>query len=383
MMLAALWLCAPGPQIAAQTFTTLVSFDGTDGAYSTANLIQASDGNFYGTTSGGGANSDGSVFRITPSGALTTLYSFCSKSSCSDGANPLGGLIQASDGNLYGTTELGTVFKITLSGTLTTLGGTGGLDPLAGLIQGKDGNLYGVTARGGANTCTLRPGYRVSCGTVFKITPGGTVTTLASFNQASGFAPSSPLIQATDGNFYGTAPEGGATYPGLGTVYKITPSGTLTVLHSFDGADGEKSFAALVQGSDGNLYGTTSFGGSNANYSGTVFKITLSGTLTTLHSFDGPDGSGAEAGLIQGTDGNFYGTTSGFGFNNLGTVFKITPSGALTVLHSFDGADGQLSYASLVEGSNGDLYGTTEFGANTACSEGCGTIFRLSGNLAP
>jgi uncharacterized repeat protein (TIGR03803 family) len=383
MTLAALWLCASWAHVSAQNFTTLLSLDGTNGANSTAKLIQATDGNFYGTTSEGGANSDGSIFRITPGGTLTTLYSFCSKSACSDGANPLGGLIQATDGNLYGTTELGTVFKITLSGALTTLGGTGGQFPLAGLVQGKDGNFYGTTSRGGANTCTLRPSYRVSCGTVFKITPSGTATTLASFNQADGFAPSSPLIQASDGNFYGTTPEGGANYPGFGTVFKITPTGTLTALHSFDGADGEKSFAALVQGTDGNFYGTTSFGGGNANYSGTVFKITLSGTLTTLHSFDGSDGSGADAALIQGTDGNFYGTTSGFGFNNLGTVFKITPSGTLTVLHSFDGADGELSYASLVEGSNSDLYGTTEFGASSACSEGCGTIFRLSGNLAP
>jgi uncharacterized repeat protein (TIGR03803 family) len=382
-MLAALCLCAAGPQIAAQTFDTLLSFDGTDGANSTSKLIQANDGNFYGTTSEGGANNDGSVFRITPGGAITTLYSFCSKSACSDGANPVGGLIQATDGNLYGTTETGTVFKITLSGTLTTLGGTGGQFPMASLVEGKDGNLYGTTSRGGANTCTLRPGYRVSCGTAFRITLSGTVTTLASFDQASGFEPSSPLIQATDGNFYGTTPVGGANYPGFGAVFKVTPGGALTALHSFDGADGEKSYAALVQGSDGNLYGTTSFGGANANYSGTVFKITLSGLLTTLHSFDGPDGSGAEAGLIQATDGNFYGTTSGFGFNNLGTVFKISPGGAVTVLHSFDGTDGELSYASLVEGSNGDLYGTTEFGASSACSEGCGTIFRLSGNLAP
>ena len=159
---------------------------------------------------------------------------------------------------------------------------------------------------------------------------------------------------------------------GTCTIFKVTPTGTLTALHSFAGADGEKSFAGLVQGKDGSLYGTTSFGVGNSAYSGTVFKITLGGTLTTLHSFDGTDGSGADAALIQATDGNFYGTTSGFGSNNLGTVFKITPSGALTVLHSFDGADGQLSYAPLIEGSNSDLYGTTEFGANSACAEGEG-----------
>jgi uncharacterized repeat protein (TIGR03803 family) len=207
------------------------------------------------------------------------------------------------------------------------------------------------------------------------------VTTLASFNQASGFNPSSPLIQATDGNFYGTTPVGGANYPGFGTVFKVTPSGTLTVLHSFDGTDGEKSLGALVQGTDGNFYGTTSFGGGSAGFVGTVFKITPSGTLTTLHSFNGPDGSGASAGLIQATDGNFYGTTTGVGFNNLGTVFQITPSGALTTLHSFDGADGGLSYGALIQGINGEFYGTTEFGASSACSEGCGTIFRLSVGL--
>jgi uncharacterized repeat protein (TIGR03803 family) len=331
MMLAALGICMAASQGSAQTFTTLLSFDGPDGANSTAPLIKATDGNFYGTTSLGGANSNGTVFRMTPVGALTTLYSFCSKSACADGASPVGGLIQATDGNLYGTTELGTVFKISLSGTLTTIGGTGGQSPLAALIQGKDGNFYGTTARGGANTCTLRPGYRVSCGTVFKITPGGAVTTLASLDQANGCLPSAPLIQANDGNFYGTTPKCGGTYPGLGTIFKVTPTGTITALHSFDGTDGELTYA----------------------------------------------------GLVQGTDGNLYGTTSGFGGNNLGTVFKITPSGSLTVLHSFDGSDGQLSYASLVQGANGDLYGTTEYGANSACSEGCGTIFRVADGLAP
>ncbi len=384
MMLVALWLCASGAQIAAQTSTTLLRFDGTDGANSAAGLVRATDGNFYGTTSEGGANSDGTVFRISPSGALTTIYSFCSKSGCSDGANPMAALIQATDGNLYGTTLTGSVFKITRSGTLTTLGGTGGQDPIAALVQGKDGNFYGTTARGGTSLkCTLRPNYKVTCGTVFKITPSGTVTTLASFTQASGFSPSSPLIQGTDGNFYGTTPVGGANYPGFGTVFKITPTGMLTVLHSFNGADGEKSLAALVQGTDANFYGTTSFGGGNPNFGGTVFKITPTGTLTTLHSFGSGDGTGASAALVQATDGNFYGTTSGFGVSNTGTVFKITSSGTLATLHTFDGTDGILPYSTLVEGINGDLYGTTEFGASSACSEGCGTVFSLAVGLAP
>jgi uncharacterized repeat protein (TIGR03803 family) len=389
MILVTLWLCASASQIAAQSFTTLLSFNGTDGANSTAGLIQATDGNFYGTTSEGGAHSAGTVFRITPNGALTTIYSFCAQSGCSDGAQPKGALIQASDGNLYGTTSglafanTGTVFKITLSGTLTTLAlfsktGTGSQTPIAGLVQGKDGALYGVTSRGSANICTIRPTYNVHCGTIFKITTSGTLTTLASFNQASGFSPSSPLVLGTDGNFYGTTVFGGANYPGFGTVYKVTPTGALTVMHSFDATDGEKSYAALVQGADGNFYGTTSYGGTNSNAGGTVFKITPAGTLTTLHNFGSGDSTGPDAGLILATDGNFYGTTSGSGVSNTGTVFKITPSGALTTLHTFDGADGELPYSTLVEASSGILYGTTKYGANTACSEGCGTIFGLS-----
>lgn len=326
MMFAALCMCTIAPQLSAQAISTLLGFSGPDGANSTAGLIQATDGSYYGTTSDGGANGDGSVFRITPGGVLTTLYSFCSASACADGTNPMGALIEARDGNLYGTTELGTVLRITLSGTLTTIGKTIGQLPLTGPVQGKDGNLYGTTVRGGPNTCTLRPGYRVSCGTVLKITTSGSVTTLASFDQAIGFAPSSSLIQASDGNFYGTTPDGGVNYPGFGTVYKVTPTGALSVLYCFDGTDGEKSFGSLVQGRDGNLYGKTSFGDGNPAYGGTVFKISLTGTLTTLHSFAGLDGSGAEAGLMQARDGNFYGTTSGFGSNNLGTVFRITPS---------------------------------------------------------
>lgn len=136
LMLAALCVSISAPQLSAQSLITLVNFNGTDGANSTAGLIHATDGNFYGTTSEGGVNGDGSIFRMSPTGALTSIYSFCSESACADGANPMGALVQATDGNLYGTTLNGSVFRITLSGKFTTLSGTGGLGPLGGAGSG-------------------------------------------------------------------------------------------------------------------------------------------------------------------------------------------------------------------------------------------------------
>jgi uncharacterized repeat protein (TIGR03803 family) len=155
---------------------------------------------------------------------------------------------------------------------------------------------------------------------VFKITPAGILTTLHSFDETDGYYPVAALMQASDGNLYGTTYYGGAYRDG--TVFKITPAGTLTVLHSFDGTDGEYPAAGLVQAGDGNLYGTTVYGGPRGN--GTVFKITLAGTLTTLYSFDITDGSALEAGLLQATNGSFYGTTSGGGTNLFGTVFGLS-----------------------------------------------------------
>jgi uncharacterized repeat protein (TIGR03803 family) len=371
----------------AQILTTLHSFDGADGARLVAALIQATDGNFYGTTWAGGSTNCspgcGTIFKLTSSGVLTTLYSFCPQPNCADGAFPQGALVQATDGNFYGTTVAGgtsgncsgvyapgcgTVFKLTPSGTLTTLYSfcpqpncADGADPVGGLTQAADGNFYGTAEWGGA--------YNV--GTVFKVTPGGTLTTLHSFcsqpNCADGQSPNG-LVQATDGNFYG---------PTIETVYKITPSGTLTTLHSFDGADGSEPEGRLVQASDGNLYGTTYYGGPNCESDGgcgTIFKMTLSGTLTTLYSFAGqPDGSYPSSGLIQATDANFYGTTQYGGAYNYGTIFKITPGGKLTILHSFDGRDGELPAAGLIQATDGNYYGTTAEGG----TNGDGTVFRL------
>jgi uncharacterized repeat protein (TIGR03803 family) len=381
----------------AQTLTTLHSFHGADGATPDAGLVQATNGDLYGTTAGGlGPNSGGTVFRITPSGTLATLYRFCAQGNCADGRYPYAGLVQATNGDLYATTfdggpsGYGTVFKITPSGTLTTLyrfcaqtNCPDGEFPEAGLVQATGGNFYGTTSAGGT----------YNHGTVFKITPGGTLTTLYSFCSLAGCAdgeePLAGLVQATNGDFYGTTYSGGANSDG--TVFKVTPSGTLTTLYSFCSlagcADGATPVAGLVQATNGDLYGTTYLGGANSD--GAVFKITPSGTLTTLYSFCSlagcADGQGPWAGLVQATDGNFYGTTYSGGANSDGTVFKITPSGTLTTLYSFCSlagcADGEEPRAGLVQATNGDLYGTTTW--EGAGSKGAGTVFSLSVGLGP
>jgi len=369
----------------AQTFTSLHSFGGADGRDPFAGLVQGANGNLYGTTVLGGANTYGAVFTITPSGTLTTLYSFGGK----DGGNPDAALVQATNGNFYGTTQVGgtnnqgTVFKIAPGGALTTLysfcplsGCPDGLYSWA-LIQATDGNFYGTTYEGGAN----------NGGTVFKITPGGTLTTLYSFCSQSGcpdgLYPQAGLVQAANGIFYGTTSVGGAN--GQGTVFEITSGGALTTLYSFCSqtgcTDGYQPYAELIQAADGNFYGTTSLGGINGH--GTVFKITSGGTLTTLYDFCSqngcPDGDGPLTSLVQATDGDFYGTTSAGGASGAyGTVFKITPGGTLTTLHSFDSTDGETPSA-LIQDTNGEFYGTTSGGG----TNGYGTVFSLSVGLHP
>jgi uncharacterized repeat protein (TIGR03803 family) len=382
----------------AQTFTTLVSFDLDNGAgpfY--APLVQATNGDLYGTTQIGGAHGAGTIFEITPAGVLTTLHNF-RKPDPINGYGPLAALVQATNGDLYGTTgsgggagavAYGTIVKITPAGVLTTLHNfdlTDGAGPYAGLVQAANGNLYGTTLGGGANyTCGADNG----CGTIFKITPAGVLTTLHSFDSTDGANPGAGLVQAANGDLYGTTLRGGANNIcefGCGTIFKITPAGVLTTLHNFDLTDGAGPNALLVQATDGNLYGTTTGGG--ANNLGTSFKITLSGKLTTLHSFDGTDGSDPQSGLVQATDGNLYGTTLGGGANytcgpeadnGCGTIFKITPAGVLTTLHSFDSIDGANPWDELMQATNGDLYGTTYQGG----ASNYGTIFSISVGLGP
>ena len=314
--------------------TTLVSFKGTNGSHPVAALVLGSDGNFYGTTKNGGTNgNNGTVFQMTPAGTLMSLVSF----NGTNGNYPSGALVQGTNGNFYGTTLLGgsngfgTVFEMTYAGLLTTLfafHGTDGISPLAALEQGSDGNLYGTTGNGGSD----------SQGTAFKMTPAGSLMTHVSFSGAVGTYPAASLVQGTNGYFYGTTAIGGnLSYnagSGLGTVFRMIPSGPLATVVEFTGNNGSFCASSLLQSNDGNFYGTTEGGGTDGG-GGTVFKMTYAGVLTTLVSFNGGNGSSPAAGLVQGTDGNFYGTTEYGGANGLGTVFQVTPTGVLTTLVSF------------------------------------------------
>ncbi len=250
--------------------------------------------------------------------------------------------------------------------------GDGSGDPLnpeySGIVaQGRDGNLYSTTPKGGSN----------ALGTVFKITQQGVVSVLYNFDGTHGKVPYGGLTLGTDGNFYGTTSAGGST--NLGVVFQITPAGALTVLHTFASTDGYSAYAPPIQASDGNFYGTAIVGGASGY--GTVYKMTPTGTLTVLHSFDLANGRNPYGPLVQGNDGNFYGTAySGLGANLYGMVFKVTSKGTFTILHAFDLTDGGNPIAGLVLGKDGNFYGTTFNGG----SVGYGNVFKItaSGTLS-
>jgi uncharacterized repeat protein (TIGR03803 family) len=393
-------ISATGIASRAQTFTTLWQFDGHDGSAPGTfgmQLVQGTDGNLYGTTDRDGVWG-GTIFKITTDGRLNTLYDFCTPD-CTDGWGPSGSLVLDAGGNFYGTTSiygtshyLGTIFTVTPAGALTTLyrfcreatSCPGGARP-EGLVLAADGTFYGMTALGGITTfpnCLGTEGVE-GCGTIFKATPQGDVTTLHKFDWNDGGYPAAGLVEAAGGNFYGTTGSGGVH--GAGTVLGMTPGGKMTSLYSFcaqtNCADGDDPQAVLVVGNDGDLYGTTALGGTGDR--GTIFKITPGGALTTLYSFCGKtnctDGEGPFAPLVLGTDGNFYGVTNYGGAYNSGTIFKITPAGTLTTLHSFDGTDGSGPLGGLCQATDGNFYGTTlEGGASDD-----GTVFRLATGLGP
>jgi uncharacterized repeat protein (TIGR03803 family) len=392
MACAVLLLCAATVIAApAQTFSSVSSFNGTDGQTPMSEaLVQGLDGDLYGTTEFGGAYNGGTVFKITSSGTLTSLWNFCKVSGCPDGDRPTAGMILVVGGNFYGTTSAGgthgygSVFRMTPAGVLTTIysfcslsGCADGIAPNS-VVQGADGNLYGTTVHGGTGGC----GGCHGGGVFFKLTTAGVLTVLHNFctgTCADGNNPSAGVVQGTDGNFYGTAISGGTT--GAGTVFKLTAAGVVTTLYAFcqltTCTDGINPAAPLVQGTDGNFYGTTDGDDSNQ---GNVFKITPAGKFTNLHDF-GTDNDGGVplAGLVQGNDGNFYGTTftAFHDANCCGTIFKITPAGVLTTLHTFDGTDGNGPYQ-LVQDTGGSFFGVTYNGG----AKNLGTVFRLGDGRA-
>ena len=370
----------------AQTFTTLGNFTGFNGASPFfGSMVQSTNGNYYGSTFYGGKNNNyGAIFQLTSAGKLSTLYTFCLLAGCPDGAFPEVAPILGSDGNFYGTTvsggnsiNAGTVYKMTIGGKLTTLHAfcptqpcSDGFGPV-GLIQASNSNFYGVAGNGGA----------FNQGTIFELTSTGQFRVLHSFcNQpgcTTGALPGASPMQARNGNIYGTTTGGG--FHGGGVVYEITPSGSYKALYNFcsqpNCADGNDSEAALVQDADGNLYGTTLYGGSYGH--GTVFKITPSDQYIVLHSFDGNDGETPQSAPTLANDGNLYGTTTNG--NNGGNIYQITSEGTYTSLYSFCVCTAYDAAYGLLQGTNGTFYGATADGG----THGEGVVYSFSTNLGP
>jgi len=360
------------------TITTLANFNQSNGAWPAGGLIEDGSGNLIGTTIAGGTYERGTVFEVKAGcGTITTLANF----NYTDGDNPLGGLVEDSGGNLFGTTlfsaaSVGTVFEVqTGSCTITTLATfnrTNGAFPEAGLIEDSSGNFFGTTISGGGGY----GGEFGGDGTVFEVAAGtDAITTLATFDSTNnnGEAPYTGLVEDSSGNLFGTTYFGGAN--GDGTVFEVPAgSGTITTLANFNGTNGANPYAGLVEDGSGNLFGTTGAGGSSGD--GTVFEVQAgSGTITTLANFNGTNGANPYAGLVEDGSGNLFGTTSGGGdANGDGTVFEVPAgSGAITTLAAFNGTNGANSFAGLVEDGSGNLFGTTDSGG----SSGDGTVFEV------
>jgi uncharacterized repeat protein (TIGR03803 family) len=395
---------AAASPLPAQTYTTLYNFDYTTGAaWPDGGLVQASDGYLYGTTYDGEYSNQvsdgGTIFKMSTGGALTTTDKFCHHRECPAWYGPMAPLTQAMDGNLYGTTfgspptqgrSPGSVYGITRAGLkplhifCTQTGCPDGLNPSGPVVQAFDGDLYGTTEFGGSGTIgfteNCATGYTADgCGAIFKVTLTGEFTKLYTFclaggTCADGASPNGGLVQpANGGDLYGTTLGGGNS--DAGTVFRIAPTGDLTTLYAFcaqSGCPDGLNPSALVQGPDGGLYGTTYLGG--ASGLGTVFKITLGGTFRTIHSFCAggkcPDGANPATGLFVASDGNLYGSTAAGGPTGVGTIFEITPGGTLTRLYG-------AGVTTLMQDTNGDFYGTTSAGGTF----GFGTVFSLAAGL--
>ncbi|RPI54861.1 MAG: tandem-95 repeat protein [Acidobacteria bacterium] len=394
-------LLVPVPrEVAAQTVEVLHSFsgcvpsgcaDGDGGEHPASTLVEGPDGALYGTTAGGsfGGSSKGTIFRIAPGGAMTTLFSFRVTEPpgsliCPNGCFPVGTLTYGADGAFYGATLSGglygdgTLFRITLNGSFTKLHdfdidgnpANNGGGPVGGLVQGVDGHLYGTTQSGGTS----------QVGTVFRLENDGSITTLFSFSGPDGLWPTGDLVRGNDGTIYGITQSGGTggsgnpcggPTNGCGTVFRVSASGSVSIVHAFDGTAGWSPASTPVHGVDGNLYGTNASGGTGC---GTAYRLTPDGTATLLHAFGIGRGGCLPLGtLVQGMNGDLYGTTADPVGGHQGSVYQLTPAGAATSIHDFLGPEGSRPFGGLVETSDGYLYGTTYDGG----AFNLGVVFRI------
>jgi uncharacterized repeat protein (TIGR03803 family) len=396
LAMAGAWCLAATVANGAIILTTLVSFTGVGGkdpgASPYAGLVLGTDGNFYGTTSAGGSNNQGTVFRLTPDGNFTSLFSF----NGTNGASPNAALTLAGNGVFYGTTfeggvsNWGTLFLIATNGGFTNLfsfAGTNdlhqGANPGTPLVADGAGNFFGTANYGGTtNNIYLQSTLLGSGnGTIFKRAADGTVTVPFLFGDTNGAHPSGGLTLGKDGNFYGTTTWGGegitGIFPGYGTIFKMNPDGTFTNLYSFSGnGDGGFIYAGLAQGPDGYLYGGA-FNGGSQGY-GSLFKISTNGDFALSHAFSFFESGSPYAGMTEGSDGNLYGTSYGY-FAGVGSVFEISSGGVFTNLVLFNTANGAHPAGVLLQGPDNNFYGTTLSGG----ANGKGTIFKLSVPMPP
>jgi uncharacterized repeat protein (TIGR03803 family) len=321
------------------SFGVVHAFDGNDGAYPIGNLTQASDGSILGATLMSSSGVSGALFRIDPQDQLTTLHEF----TAAEGFYPVGGLLERSDGSFIGLNRfggagnVGTIFRLTRNGVLTTLRelSIGDGDPQSGLTMGPDGAAYGVMAGGGDGGLI----YRISASNQFSVLYRFAEINGNSAEYPKGATPMSRLTLGRDGALYGTASGGGNAQ--RGTVFKVTPTGIVTLVHQFAGPDGAGPIGELLSGSDGNFYGTTAGGGQFQ--SGTVFRMTPAGQVTTLHSFSGDDGSAPFAGVVQGRDGRLYGTTTTGGTAQAGVLFVLDGPPLIPTGVQADPGNGEIS----------------------------------------
>ena len=382
-VLALSFFAVAGAVHAANGITVLHSFNYADGQYPEGRLLQGNDGAFYGTTYAGGADGLGEIYKVTADGTFTILHSFVGD----DGESLNSGMLLGDDGNFYGTTPQtvychgsscsgygGTVFRMAPDGTFATLytftnyqiGSQPG--PLA---DGFDGLFYGLAVQGGSG----------DEGIAYSVAPDGTFSALNSFDGANGGLPYGALAKGSDGNFYGMTSVGGSY--NKGTAFRMTPAGAITTLHSFSGGDdGGSPYGSLVQGRDGRWYGGTGAGGSGSGGAGTVFAMTADGSVTTLHAFNGGDGTGPVGGLVQGSDGNLYGVTGG-GYQGYGTLFRLSPEGRVMTLHLFSPQDGTAPVSTPIFGSDGRLYGTTNYYGGAPGASGSVYAFDLAAPQTP